>query len=281
MLILIPLFDYAIYPALSRIHLLKGLLSRMTCGMVLTTVAFVFAALIEIRIEHSYLTTNVHSRVEFVNLASCRLSMQTDNSTVTVNQFETLQMELVNATVGCANASYLIHLDVNQNTRSVKNYYVFYETAENNLEFVNIKSSLVSQPVGASEARIYTATNEIGDSSITLKGKDVTYTFITKPMVNCSVLDYMEVDSHPYELFAGDSNSSIPYTFLNGARYTFIYYRNPASNSFELFSLADLHEYRVKVIYQFLPYMLITTGEIMVAVSGLVYAYEQAPDSMK
>ena len=92
-----------------------------------------------------------------------------------------------------------------------------------------------------------------------------------------------EVDFDEYELSINNKiyNSSIRKMFRldNGARYTFIFYNS--LDGIRLIQLIDIYGNQINFLYQLVQYFIITSAEIMFSVSGLTFAYSQAPESMK
>jgi dipeptide/tripeptide permease len=293
MIVLIPVFDYVIYPLLGKFNLLQKDLSRMAFGMFLGFIAFVFSAMLELKIQHSYVSHNLNSQIGFVNLVPCKLNLITHNRTIEIKYGEQYAMPYEDIDhdrieFKCANSTKpaLFIVNPKTNTKSYKNYYVAYGNASGNLDFNNIQSSLVKRPVGLSEVRFYSLVN--GINKIHVNSDHVHFDFKMEPLlanVN-STSNYNLIDSGIYALAMVTDLKAIfslnsTYMVLNGARYTFITFNNTLTNKVDIIELVDLQEYKISIVYQLVPYFFITTGEIMFSVSGLVFAYSQAPNSMK
>jgi solute carrier family 15 oligopeptide transporter 1 len=309
-LALIPVFNWIVYPIFAKCNLLKKLLSRMTVGnykplfpkrmkdqlrlgnilgMLLCALAFVCSGLLELQIQNSYKSSNINDKIQFVNLASCNLNVQTNFSTTVVNSNENFQssFEASNINVACLDgvqSRKSLNLQLSRNTDSYKNVYVFYNNDANNLDFIHIQGSLLSQPIGGSQARFFSI-GKSGNLNINLKAGSISYNFPIENAASTVSADtkYENIDFNVYDITIDNQNMSFSdsFNFLNGARYTLLYYKNSATNSYGLLKLTDLYEYKISIFYQLIQIFVITMGEILVSISGLAFAYSQAPESMK
>jgi dipeptide/tripeptide permease len=289
-LALIPIFNWIVYPILAKCNLLKKLLFRMTVGMLFCALAFVCSALLELQIQNNYKRNNINDRIQFVNLAPCELNIATDASTVLISSNEKYQNPYSgssNITAKCLNGLMdTLSIQLTPNTDDYRNYYVFYNNENSSkLDVIHIQSSLVSQPVGNSQGRFYTILNG-GDNTVSMQAGSISYNL---PVGNAmgkidADMAYADIDFNVYDVSVGSSSQtsfSGSFNFLNGARYTLLYYRNSTRNSTDLLQLMDLSEYDVSIFLQLIQILVVTIGEILVSISGLAFAYSQAPESMK
>ena len=65
----------------------------------------------------------------------------------------------------------------------------------------------------------------------------------------------------------------------NGASSTFILTNN--LNGLNLVKIIDIYENQLSFGYQMIQYFIVTCAEVMFSISGLSFAYSQAPESMK
>jgi hypothetical protein len=291
MTLLIPTFNWLVYPLLDKLNLFRKLLNRIKVGMVFASLAFACSAMIEMTIDSSFVTTNLNNKIEFLNLADFDVRITTNESTVLMGPYGRVQIpswtnvELEMSTeFGLAAES----LKIKQNTIGIRNYYVVHEKDEqvsgSSIGIVHIQSSLLRQPVGKSQIRFCTLTN--GNYSAILKSNGIG---LDLPITNSRQPDnekaYTDIDSGTYELKVSDFEAKVCLTdsllLLNGARVTLLLYKNSITRTYNVMRLMDLHEYKVSIFYQLIQYLLITIAQIMVSISGLAFAYAQAPDTMK
>lgn len=79
-LILIPLFDNIIYPALDKLRILENPLRRMVCGGCIAGFAFLSAGYVELNLQGVYLGSQSirNSKLVFVNTLPCPVSLVND-----------------------------------------------------------------------------------------------------------------------------------------------------------------------------------------------------------
>ena len=75
-------------------------------------------------------------------------------------------------------------------------------------------------------------------------------------------------------------SSGTPLQVLNGAALTVVM-TSSSSGTLTLNSLQDMQPNSVSVFWQLPQYTLLTIGEVLFSISGLEFAYQQAPQSMK
>jgi hypothetical protein len=113
---------------------------------------------------------------------------------------------------------------------------------------------------------------------------DSTQSIQTSTVVNSnvshSVLDYAD-----YILQFKDTNGSVILSnhiiLETGGRYTALVFRNIESGSIELIFLEDVKPNGIHLVWQLIQIFVMTVGEIMFSISGLSFAYSQAPATMK
>ncbi len=64
-------------------------------------------------------------------------------------------------------------------------------------------------------------------------------------------------------------------------RYTVLIFRNPFNNSLDYSLLTDIYPNGLHISWQLIQIFVMTIAEIMFAISGVSFAYSQAPASMK
>jgi dipeptide/tripeptide permease len=292
-LIFIPVFDWAVYPLLAKFNMLKKPLSRMTVGMLFGSLAFVSSALLEHEIQKSYKYHNVHQNIELINLSPCHVHLTIGMTSAELKpneRFLNPYGDSNNLTYACSNSSETNQVQIISNTNEFKNYYVFYEQVNANgsrsLNAINFQSSIVSQPIGKAEVRFFTIASDDGHFEASLRTSKISYQLRFENFTNNPYAGYNKLYFDKYDLSIDDVNGTstslnASYNLLNGARYTFVHYNDAITQSPALLQLNDLHEYEISIFYQLLQYIILSAGEIMFSISGLAFAYSEAPQTMK
>ncbi|GFU03392.1 hypothetical protein NPIL_388151 [Nephila pilipes] len=88
-LLLIPLFEYAIYPLLSQLNICSTPLQRMTVGGILSAFAFIIAAFIHLKIESEFphQPPDGMSEILIINNSPCNLLMKSPETSM-IRHFE-------------------------------------------------------------------------------------------------------------------------------------------------------------------------------------------------
>jgi len=71
--ILVPCFDYVIYPLFAKIGLLKKQLQRISIGLIFAILSFSVATILEAQIQTRSLQLNPTNRIKLVNLSILRV----------------------------------------------------------------------------------------------------------------------------------------------------------------------------------------------------------------
>jgi hypothetical protein len=173
----------------------------------------------------------------------------------------------------------------------LKNNYLIYFNKDEELKAIQLLSSIQKEPIGKSQLRIFyiNSNNDNANSyEAIIEKKSGKYKIdlkIDNLIGNFSQFSNYtsEVDFDEYELVIRNkiSNTSIKKIFRldNGARYTFVFYNS--LNDIRLSQFIDIYGNQINFLYQLVQYFIITSAEIMFSVSGLSFAYSQAPESMK
>ncbi len=85
---LVPLFDYVVYPFLSKFNLLKKQLQRMGIGLVLAILSFIIAAILELQMQNASAALNFPNQIRILNTSPCNITI--------LNQNDELLLENIN-----------------------------------------------------------------------------------------------------------------------------------------------------------------------------------------
>ncbi|XP_078494097.1 solute carrier family 15 member 2-like [Ciona intestinalis] len=302
-LMLIPLFDFVIYPFLAKWNMLTTPLQRIGTGMIIAAISYIVAGGLQLYITSRavHFPTVGHSALTLSSNipTTCSISvtwdvkqpptvltgsMQLHRAIITSNQYDfkvkpkgkhcamkptTFKHNLTSG------VSYTLFLYSNNNQNISEHFYVTARAkAKNGL--ADSRFSMALPPT--MDTRNITV--HIYDSY----GKQV---YLAKLLNDMTPSKYKLL--HPkikYKLEIKQTfnqNTSVlhhsQYTVDNGASYTEILMYG--GNGYYLHRLVDIQANQVNMLWQIPQYVLIESGEILISVTGLAFAYSQAPLSMK
>ena len=290
----IPIFNWGIYPLFAKCNLFKKQLQRMSFGMLLAGIAFVTSAIVEYRIQATFMQKNSAPHVmQFVNLAPSNMIISSgDGFTQTIESLN--QFNYMNTEDGAQKSLMLSYSTSNiqdyftsSNDDYLKNtYFLYYDTAVDRIKFRTFQSSIKNEPAGKSKFRVYffnvngenadnyeVSSNIPGKSEVNIANLPTEFLYDDYEEVNPSKVDFKFKNKN--------TNQMIEESFIldNGATNTFILLNN--ENGLSLFKLIETYENQISFGYQIIQYFIITSAEIMFSISGLSFAYSQSPESMK
>ena len=301
-LILVPVFDY-LY---SRFNLFKKPLQRVIIGFIFTSLAFAFASILEYNIQQASISLN-HSHVKLINLSPCKLNLYNSNNRIT-NISQSIQLpkaffkknieyklstkiideifhgsNSTNFSIMCLNYSgnitnYLFQISDNNISKSL---IFFHDETSNTINYHEYIFNTNNQIIGKSQIRfiLFDKLNCTRRMGLVLKNDLVTYNNIL-----ISNFIYNEVDNSDYDLLVYDEfNQTILETKLSleiSSRYTIVIFESFQKKMDYIF-ITDIYPNGIHRFWQLIQIVTMAAGEIMVSITGLSFAYSQAPTNMK
>lgn len=292
-ILLIPLFEAVVYPLLKRPKPLK----RMAAGMFLASVAFLFAGFLQMKIQSEEVVKNTplsgQANVQVLNTLHCPVTVAMENKSIKVDpQGHSTDQQLsttINTTLRLTAQSATCY-SMSRNTFNTsldlqeKNWYnlVVYQF-ENQIFEHTVRQNI--HPPLAGKSRLCTVILPLAgddktfDISLGKSRKQENVVVLGEP--RCTV-----IPAEGYELKVKGSNSSKEYAtrdivVRNGGSYIAVVQENNNNEGVKVTLYEDLPPRNVSLLYQIPQYFVITSGEILFSVTGLEFAYSQAPTSMK
>lgn len=293
-ILLIPLFEGVVYPLSKRPRPLK----RMCAGMFLASVAFVFAGFLQMKIQSEEIIKNAppagQANLQVINTLDCPVSLYMANNNITVGAHEhsseqqlsvtKIMSLLITSPANCNNLSRRI-FEVPLALKD-KQWYNFVVGNDGNKTIGHTVKQNVTQPPPG-KAKLCTILlplfMEETKFDILLDKDKIQKNVLVMGESVCTV-----VSADHYKLTVKGSNSNKVYasrdiTVKNGGIYTAVVQRSRKTKGMaaEVTLYKDLEAKNVSMLYQIPQYFVITSGEILFSITGLEFAYSQAPASMK
>ncbi|KAF7669989.1 hypothetical protein LDENG_00090340 [Lucifuga dentata] len=277
-LVLVPIMNSVVYPLIVKCKLNFTPLKRMTVGMFIAALAFVAAALVQIQIDTTLpkFPSSTEGQTKFINMIDAPIDVKFGVETFKLEPFtangnyltfETSFLVTVSNTTYTMTPPelgmrYTIVIFKNGSSEALKLFQDITNKPEqgaNAIRFLNGFSSVLNVKVGASDFGNITTMN-MSDYKLVPQG-NATFTIRNNANQECTYTQKLGFGSS-YTLI-------IPSTFAFG---------NCAES---IRSVLDINPNTIHMAWQIPQYFLITSGEVVFSVTGLEFAYSQAPSNMK
>ncbi|XP_064598279.1 solute carrier family 15 member 2-like isoform X2 [Liolophura sinensis] len=294
-LLLIPVFENFIYPLLDKCRIPNRPLQRMVAGMTLAVVAFVVAGFLQIRIDNlkEEPLALKESGFSVINTLPCQLSVKStdlDYST-TIGPYE------LGDFVRHSSGNFSVTIATNQtcsvrgsvtnniNLESQKSYRIVLFEDQKKLvtkQFPDLREK--PKKGNASVSFIFSLEETFSPGMIMLvKDKEVLKFNISRDMAT----DFLNITPGKYDLYIPDKNghwqsSGQTVEMDYGAVYSIMLTGGKMEQEEILVHrFTSVEPNQVSMGYQVPQYIIITMAEVMFSITGLSFAYSQAPPSMK
>lgn len=296
----IPLFDWIIYPFFAKFGLLVKPLQRMSVGGIITALSFFASGFLELNMNDTYakIPTEGMSNIHFMNSLPCMVSLQLHNNDglmqeYTINGLENFVVENIE------HGKYLLDMEVSPscldgvlNTRKGKvevetrdmEVSAVYLGEEGGAVFPTVLAGHDQPEKDSSGKGRVRVVYDLGQGEgragqLTIKSQHKKYNF-DLDFEGVSATNYSKVEPETYEVWLGEERLG-NMTAEQGGVYSVVITREPSTT--KRISLTHMLT-TPNTIHMFwlLPQItIITIGEIMFSITGIEFAYSQAPNSMK
>lgn len=291
-LIMIPIFENIVYPLLRKCNLLVRPLQRMCAGMLLAACSFVMAAFIQIAIQRGRVAADIppagFANLRVINAGVCEISafgvgLNADVPLMQASDYAHVPVTLdtINVkTVGCP-------------TELTKSFSVKIKEKDASTFVVGIeKNALIGEQIedileplkgSVTKVRFVYAGGDVAPTVDIKLNKTLTY----RDIGSFNNTDYKELLSKKYPIKVmsngtDDKLLSQKVYFGDGGVYTAIIQPDPKKNDqLTIKKFADVRANSISMLWQIPQYVTITAGEVLFSITGLEFAYSQAPVSMK
>ncbi|XP_074070721.1 solute carrier family 15 member 2-like isoform X2 [Macrotis lagotis] len=290
-LILIPTFDFVIYPLMKTYRINLQPITKMVIGMILTALAFVAAAILQLNVDRMAPVRPAHreSFLHIINLAKSDVKM-----IIQSNQGDILLTKPVRSFQQTPKYSKLLLNTQNQSfqfqlqSRSsfVSNEHMVEEKSryslvilgdENDVSSILLKDMGTKPVNGMAAVRFVNTLNKEVNISL---GKDNALTVGE----NYSFSSYRTLERGEYHYVPCHTENEEFFLDLGlldfGAAYTVFIVKKPGKGP-QAWKTKNIPANKVSVLWQMPQYVLITAGEVMFSVTSFEFTYTEAPPNMK
>lgn len=271
-LTLIPLFDLLIYPGLDRLGYLTTTTSRMIAGMFFAVSSFIVYAIVNMQVEQTLILPD-HARVHVYNALNCEVNIQLPNfnaklesgGQIAVPEFLSTHAEEITANVvpSCLapDMSQVSVVTLGGHETTLLLSPSGAKSLPPTLEYIKSEDA---------EAKVRVISSAQTVKNVTLQYETLKQEF----MVKDGLTVFEPISPQEYKVMVGGVSVGDASVIQDG-----VYDVVLTDNSLFVFKVtapAPVH-----MMWLFPQYLLLTIGEVLFSVSGMDFAYSEAPSAMK
>ncbi|XP_018358081.1 PREDICTED: solute carrier family 15 member 1-like isoform X2 [Trachymyrmex cornetzi] len=298
-IIFIPIFETGIYPIFAKIHFIDTPLKKLVVGGLLASVAFVAAGIVEIELEKTYpqLPTNGFAQIRIFNTMNCTVSVKLNQNKIDIinpplNMSEVLEVKVNGSTEISYKADFTDCYD--NGYTSTKN-----EEGKNSVKEASATSwvitplglkyhyeDMVNKPEnGKPMVRSLIYLESESNATLKLLRKDENKTVVSIPVnLKFSESELKEIeDPSEYDVYLDETLLDKNVPFKSGGVYTVVGSKVMYNNKPKIVgkTVTVTPPNSLHMAWMLPQYVIITMAEVMFSVTGLQFAFTQAPVSMK
>uniref|UniRef100_H2Y3X7 Uncharacterized protein n=1 Tax=Ciona savignyi TaxID=51511 RepID=H2Y3X7_CIOSA len=276
---LIPLFEVTLYPLLRHYKINFSPIRKMTVGLLLAGLSFVFAAALQFAIDagKTPLPSNNQFSVRVINLSPCDVNLTSSKplfdtipvqpnevrTFVSVDQNDQLSFDYT----GC-NGNY-VTIQTNATSGNVIDVFISGDDAS---DVVVVMPT--SKPENGKSSVTFITPYDVKDLHVNVSDHDVTIKANerSKPVQVQSGRSAYVVYQGANRLYEGSVDVGV------GGVYTVVLI---ADQWLQNITIHHMNPNNINIAWMLPQYFVITVGEVFLSITGLEFSYTQAPPSMK
>ncbi|XP_064101595.1 peptide transporter family 1-like [Macrobrachium nipponense] len=271
-LTLIPLFDLVIYPCFDRAAFLTTVTSRMIAGMCFAVSSFIVYAIVNVQVEQTLILPD-HARIHIYNALPCEANIQLPNfnavletgGQVAVPDFLTTNAQEIKAniepTCPTPDMSDVTVVTLGGHETTLLLSPVGAKSLPPTLEYIKSEDA---------EAKVRILTTTPDAENVTLKYDTLVQQFQVKDGMTL----FQTISPQEYKVYLGEVEVGDSPIHQDGVYDVVL-------TETSLFVFPVTKPASVHMLWLIPQYLLLTIGEVLFSVSGMDFAYSEAPTAMK
>ncbi|ESP00773.1 hypothetical protein LOTGIDRAFT_92134, partial [Lottia gigantea] len=290
-LIFIPIFQHIVYPLLDRCKVPNRPIQKMVVGMIFACGAFIIAGFVQIKLDvrlyRAYLcySSDLHYSPRYTLYGiSCFITFFCpERKAFKKVGYKTQVLFFKNKKIECKTQ---IHFILCIRNRKVRSKILFYFISSIKTEMLDFKIKGKKPKAGKSQISMISYLPLQEEVSVDIKSSEHIYSI---NITHSNISQYHSIEPGSYGIYLPDQNGtssySYPVTLGSGAVYTLILTAKDLQNydprSVDILTYTSVNVNEMSMLYMIPQYIVITIGEILFSITGLSFAYNEAPTSMK
>ncbi|GFY24415.1 solute carrier family 15 member 2 [Trichonephila clavipes] len=297
--VLIPIFDWGIYPLLNKVNLCTTPLQRITVGGLLSALSYIITAFIQLKIEADLPQSPPEGEIEIVviNNSPCSLEMRSPQ----VHNLSSFEVTSLSLPMSKTSDWTFVPKDCDisevkkftENLNETFNLIMVTFDDDDKLGIHISNDSRKKHKTGDSLMRLLFSIDyeftEKENASFLIQGPSTLFLFPVKMIRpgKTGITEYYSLIPGEYELFLPlneidyEEEPIGKFDVDTGGSYAVFILQKETRNITAMNTSITVSPNSIHRLWQIPQYIIITAGEVMFSITGLDFSYSQAPSSLK